>query len=128
MRPPAQVEPTRYEELAEGGTIAASQPSQVNRGFDNVGGRGMLSIIEGRNPDDAPLLQAFGRESSNLSDPDRKLIFLASPTQLLIVETAAGREWTTPLTEPHAQSLSRSRVFRLFVAGCSTLIGRDSRR
>lgn len=84
--PPAQVEPTRYEELAEGGTIEVSSPQQVHAGFDNVGGRGMLSILDGTNPDDAPLLQAFGRESSNLSDPDRKLIFFASPAQLLIVE------------------------------------------
>jgi len=38
------------------------------------------------NPGDAQLLQAFGRESSNLADSDRRLIFFASPAQLLIVE------------------------------------------
>jgi hypothetical protein len=35
---------------------------------------------------DAPLLQAFGRDSNNLADRDRNLIFFASPTQLVIVE------------------------------------------
>lgn len=83
---PAQVEPKRYEELAEGGTIEVSPPSHVNSGVDNVGGRGMFSILEGTNPDDAPLLQAFGRDSSNLADRDRNLIFFASRAQLLIVE------------------------------------------
>jgi len=53
---------------------------------DNVGGRGTFSILESANPDDVPLLQAFGRESSNLADRDRNLIFFASPAQLLIVE------------------------------------------
>jgi len=32
------------------------------------------------------VLQAFGRESSNLADRDRNLVFFASPAQLLIVE------------------------------------------
>lgn len=93
---PAQVEPTRYEELAEGGTIVASPPSNVSPGFDNVGGRGMFSILEASNPDDASLLQAFGRESSNLSDRDRNLIFFASPTQLLILEDSRwkGMDYT----------------------------------
>jgi hypothetical protein len=53
---------------------------------DNVRGGGTFSILESANPDDAPLLQAFGRESSNLADHDRNLIFFASPAQLLIVE------------------------------------------
>ena len=54
---PAQVEPTRYEELAEGGTIEVSPRPDVNAGFDNVGGRGMFSILVAANPGDAPLLQ-----------------------------------------------------------------------
>lgn len=83
---PSMVEPVRYEELAEGGTIEVSAPWHVNAGVDNVGGRGMFSILESSNADDAPLLQAFGRESSNLADRDRHLIFFASPAQLLIVE------------------------------------------
>ena len=83
---PAQVQPTRYEQLAEGGVIEVSPPRYVSAGVDNVGGRGTFSILESANPDDAPLLQAFGRESSNLADRDRNLIFFASPAQLLIVE------------------------------------------
>jgi hypothetical protein len=88
---PAPVEPTRYEELVEGGTIEVSPQWHVNAGVDNVGGRGTVSILQGTNPDDAALLKAFGRESSNLADRDRNLIFFASPAELLIVED--GR-WT----------------------------------
>src|SRR5271165_1738608 len=84
---PGKVEPKRYEELAEsGGSIEVSPPWHVNAGVDNAGGRGMLSILESSDPDDAKLLQAFGRESANLADRDRNLIFFASPTQLLIIE------------------------------------------
>jgi len=83
---PAQVQPTRYEQLAEGGVNEVSPPRYVSAGVDNVGGRGTFSILESANPDDVPLLQAFGRESSNLADRDRNLIFFASPAQLLIVE------------------------------------------
>lgn len=83
---PAKVEPRRYEELTEGGSIEVSPQWHVNPGFDNVGGRGMFSILESGDPDNQQLLQAFGRESSNLADPDRHLIFFASSTQLVIAE------------------------------------------
>jgi len=84
---PAKVEPKRYEELAEGGTIEVAPRSNVETGFDNtVGGRGVFSVLESSDPGDAQLLQSFGRESSNLADSDRHLIFFASPAQLLIVE------------------------------------------
>jgi hypothetical protein len=84
---PAKVEPKRYEELAEGGTIEVAPLSNVEPGFDNnAGGRGMFSVLESSDPGDAQLLQAFGRESGNLADSDRHLIFFASPAQLLIVE------------------------------------------
>jgi hypothetical protein len=83
---PATVEHSWYQELAEGGTIEVSPSRHVNAGVDNVGGRGMFSILENNNPDDAALLQAFGHEGSNLADRDRRLIFFASHTQLLIVE------------------------------------------
>jgi hypothetical protein len=83
---PAKLEPRRYEELAEGGTIEVSPLWHVSPGFDNVGGRGMFSILESGDPDNAQLLQAFGRESSNLADQDRHLIFFASPAQLLVVQ------------------------------------------
>jgi hypothetical protein len=80
------VEPKRYEELAEGGTIEVSSPWHVNAGIDNLGGRGMLSILASSDSDDVRLLQAFGRGSSNLVDRDAHLIFFASPAQLLVVQ------------------------------------------
>jgi hypothetical protein len=83
---PALVEPRHYEQLAEGAEIVVAPPVRVVAGVDNLGGRGMLSILESRNAADAPLLRAFGRDSSNLADRDRNLIFFASPTQLVIVE------------------------------------------
>jgi hypothetical protein len=83
---PALVEPRQYEQLAEGAEIIVAPPVRVVPGADNLGRRGMPSILESRNAADAPLLQAFGRDSSNLADRDRNLIFFASPTQLVIVE------------------------------------------
>jgi hypothetical protein len=83
---PARVEPRPYEQLAEGTEIVVSPPVRMVAGFDNLGGRGMLGILESTNAADAPMLQAFGRDSSNLADRDRNLIFFASPTQLVIVE------------------------------------------
>jgi hypothetical protein len=85
-REPALVEPRRYEQLAEGTEIVVSPPVRVVAGVDNLGGHGMLSILESSDPDDAVLLQAFGRDGSNLADRGRSLIFFASPAQLLIVE------------------------------------------
>ena len=83
---PATVEHSWYQELAEGGTIEVSPSRHVNPGVDNVGGRGMLSALESSDPDDSVLPKAFRRDSSNLADRDRNLIFFASPTQLVIVE------------------------------------------
>jgi len=83
---PALVEPRGYEQLAEGTEIVVSPSVRVVAGVDNLGGRGMLSILESTNAADAPVLQAFGRDSSNLADRDRSLIFFASATQLVIVE------------------------------------------
>jgi hypothetical protein len=83
---PALVEPRQYEQLAEGTEIVVSPPVRVVAGVDNLGGRGMLSILDSTNATDAPVLQAFGRDSSNLADRDRNLIFFASATQLVIVE------------------------------------------
>jgi hypothetical protein len=81
---PAKVETARLQ-TAEGGMIEISSPNVIAE-FDNVGGRGMLGTMQSDDPDDAQLLQAFGRDSSNLADRDRNLIFFASPTRLLIVE------------------------------------------
>ena len=83
---PAKVEPPRYEETDDGGTIEVSSGSPVVPGFDNVGGRGMFSVLKSSDPDDAPLLRAFAHASSNLADRDRHLDFFASPSQLLIVQ------------------------------------------
>ena len=83
---PGTVEPARYEQLFEGGSVQVSPRWNVNAGFDNLGGRGMLSILENSNPDDANLLQAFGPKYSNLADRDRRLVYFASPAQLLIVQ------------------------------------------
>ncbi len=83
---PSTVEKARYQELDEGGTIEVSTAWHINAGVDDAGGRGMFSILESSDPDDAVLLQAFGREGSNLADRDHSLIFFASPAQLLIVE------------------------------------------
>ena len=90
---PAKLEPKRYEELAEGGTIEVSPLRTVDAGLDNGGGRGMFSVLESSDPLDAQLLRAFGQEKSNLADRDRDLIFFASPDQLVIVE---DHRWTAP--------------------------------
>jgi hypothetical protein len=83
---PGTAEPARYEQLFEGGSIEVSPLRQVNAGFDNVGGRGMFSTLESGDPDDASLLRAFGSKYSNLADRDRRLVYFASPSQLLIVQ------------------------------------------
>jgi hypothetical protein len=83
---PALVEPGRFEQLAEGTETLVSPSVRVVAGVDNLGGRGMLSVLESTNAADAPMLRAFGRDSSNLADRDRNLVFFASPTQLVIVE------------------------------------------
>jgi len=58
----------------------------VRAGVDNVRDRGKLSILQPDDPRDAQLLRFFGYNASNLADRDRRLIFFASPTRLLIVE------------------------------------------
>lgn len=83
---PEKVVPARYEQLFEGGSIQVSPLWSVNAGIDNLGGRGMLSILDNGNPDDAKLLQAIGNGYSNLADRDSRLVYFASPSQLLIVQ------------------------------------------
>jgi hypothetical protein len=58
------VEPRQYEQLAEGTEIVVSPPVRVVAGFDNLGGRGMRSILESTNAADAPMLQAFGETAA----------------------------------------------------------------
>ena len=83
---PGTVEPLRYEELADGGTIQISPLWHVNAGIDNLGGRGALSILKSGDPADADLLNAFGPEYSNLADRDDRVVYFASPSQLLILQ------------------------------------------
>ena len=82
---PAIVEPVRYEELSEGGTMEI-WPRNVSAGIDSLVGRGALSVLDNGDPDDAKLLQAFGPESTNLVDRDNRVVYFASPSQLLIVQ------------------------------------------
>jgi hypothetical protein len=88
---PEKVEPERYQELSEGGTIEVSPTWHVNTGVDNIGGRGILSVLQSSRSDDAQLLQAFGSEDSNLVEPCRNLVFFASPARLLVIEDARGK-------------------------------------
>jgi hypothetical protein len=82
---PAKVEPARYVPLYEGGSIEA-RSQQVIAGVDNLGGRGMFSVLESSDPNDAKLLQAFVTENTNLVDRDSRLVYLASRSQLIIVQ------------------------------------------
>jgi hypothetical protein len=87
---PGKVEPERYQELFEGGTIEVSPIWHVNTGVDNIGGRGILSVLQSSRSDDAQLLQAFGSDDNNLVEPCRNLVFFASPARLLLIEDARG--------------------------------------
>jgi len=73
-------------ESADGGSIEMFRQPGVRAGVDNVRDRGKLSILQPDDPRDAQLLRFFGYNASNLADRDRRLIFFASPTRLLIVE------------------------------------------
>jgi len=88
---PAKLEPLRYQELFEGGAVEASSLRHVNAGIDNQGISGMFSTLESTDPNDAKLLEAFGQETSNLVDRDSRLVYLASPSQLLILQ---DNRWT----------------------------------
>jgi hypothetical protein len=76
----------------------------------------MFSILEGTNLDDAPLLRAFGRQSSNLADRDHNLVFFASPAQLLIVEDDRGKGMDYTNYYALYSIPQPSRVLRLFPA------------
>ena len=87
---PAKVDPVRYEELFEGGTIEISH-RHVFAGIANVGGRGMLSVLDKDDIEDAQLLKALGQGDRNVVDRDSQLVYLVSPSQLLIVQ---DNRWT----------------------------------
>ena len=82
----AKVDPIRYESLVEGGTIE-NWPQHVMRGVDNFGTSG----LDSSDPNDAKLLQNFVGEKSNLVDQDSRLVYFASPSQLLVVQ---DNRWT----------------------------------
>ena len=83
---PGNVEPGLYEELFEGGSIDVAPQWEVRAGLDTIGGRGMRSVLESSNADDARLLQAFGTRYENLADHDRRLVFFASTRYLFVVQ------------------------------------------
>jgi len=87
---PAKVEPIVYEELFEGGSIEVSR-RHVFAGLDNRGGDKMQDVLNSNDAQDATLLQAFGQRNSNLADRDSRLVYFASPSQLLIVQDT---RWT----------------------------------
>ena len=82
---PAKVDPVVYEQLFEGGTIEVSH-RHVFAGIDNVGGRGMFSILDKDDLEDAKLLEALGKGNRNVVDRDSQLVYFVSPSQLLIVQ------------------------------------------
>jgi hypothetical protein len=88
---PGKIEPERYQELFEGGTIEVSSLWHVHAGVDNIAGRGILSVLQSSRSDDAQLLQAFGSEDSTLVEPCRNLVFFASLARLLVIEDARGK-------------------------------------
>jgi len=82
---PAKVEPVRYEPLSEGGSMEI-WPRHVTAGVDNVRGRGVFSVLESSDANDAKLLQAFVAENTSLVDRDSRLVYFASPSQLFILQ------------------------------------------
>jgi hypothetical protein len=82
---PAKVDPVVYEQLFEGGTIEISH-RQVFAGIDNVGGRGMFSVLDKDDLQDAKMLEALGQGNRNVVDRDSQLVYFVSPSQLLIVQ------------------------------------------
>ena len=80
------VDPALYEQLFKSGSTEASPSWEIVGGIDNVEGSSMLSVLNSTDPNDAKLLGAIGLEYANLVDRDRRLVFFASPSQLLVVQ------------------------------------------
>ena len=74
---PRNIEPVVYEQLFEGGSIEVSPSPKVQDGIDSTGGRGMRSVLESRDANDAQLLGVFGQVYANLADRDRRLVYFA---------------------------------------------------
>lgn len=83
---PSVIEPARYEQLWEGGSIQVSPLFTGSAGFDSRGVQGMLSTLQASDPADAKLLRAFGQNYANLVDRDRRLVYFASPRYLFVIQ------------------------------------------
>ena len=90
-REPAKVEPIRYLELFDGGTVEDSSGRHVYAGIDNRHSGSWVNILQNSDPDDAKLLEAFGQATRNLADRDSRVVYVASPAQLMILQ---DNRWT----------------------------------
>lgn len=83
---PGNVDPALYEHFFKGGSADVSPSWEIITGVDNQGGSVRRSVLEVSDPNDANLLGALGPEYSNLADRDRRLVYFASPSQLLVIQ------------------------------------------
>jgi len=88
---PAKIDPSSYVELFDGGSVEVPGRRHVYAGIDNQSLNSAFSNLERSDPNDAKLLEVFGQETSNLLDRDSRLVYLASPSQVLIVQ---DNRWT----------------------------------
>ena len=86
---PGKVDPIVYGEPSESGPIEVSH-RHVFAGIDSRGGSEMYDVLHSSDPQDAKLLQALG-QGNNLADRDSRLVYFASPSQLLIIQ---DNRWT----------------------------------
>jgi len=82
---PGNVDPALYDQLFKGGSIDVSPSWDIITGIDNVGRSGMGSILHGSDPKDAKLLKVVGSDYANLADRDHRIVYFASPSQLLVI-------------------------------------------
>jgi hypothetical protein len=82
---PGNIEPEIYDELFEGGSVEASPSWEIKAGVDSNAGSGMRSTLQQNDPDDGKLLVALGAGYANLADREHRLVFFASPSQLLVI-------------------------------------------
>ena len=83
---PGNVDPAVYEQLFKDGSVDVSPSWEIITGVDNQGSSGVRSVLKASDPKDANLLGALGPEYSNLADRDRRLVYFASPSQLLVIQ------------------------------------------
>jgi hypothetical protein len=82
---PGNVDFALYDQLFKGGSIDFLPSWDIITGIDNVGRSGMGSILHGSDPKDAKLLKAVGSDYANLADRDHRIVYFASPSQLLVI-------------------------------------------